>query len=467
MRRDESNLTTGKKETGKPDSRVDTTSTHDPWVGRILVLLLAFYLFTALAYGIWFPLGEGPDEPAHFFYADHLARTGRLPVLRLPTEANETLGAHHSPLYYVLSSLLLVFCGEEAPLLDYRPPPPGPRQPVFHHHSDSEFPWSGRTLAWHLVRIFTAFLGLLSLWIIFCTCRMIFEKEWWPVAAVGYLAVNPQFAYLHSRVSNDSLAVVAGSLLLLLVVGTAREVGSLFPYRRTGLVLSLALLSKLNAPFLAAGIVVSLKDRISRSRHLNRRLIQGLIWMVGIPLILCGWWFLRSWQLYGDPTGMAMVRQVLPENYYPEALGLAEFLSILLELIQSSFRSSWPYFGWQGIELPRGVFNIIAFVHLLVWARLLGSLRRRDFSNPVFQSLAISTIIFLSSYLYFNSFTNQSGWSGRYLFPASAVAAAVFVAGWSRFFGGRERLMMATLVAAGLILNAYTYWWVIWPAYLM
>ncbi len=71
---------------------------------RLLALILLAYLAITLAYGALNPLFEAPDEHWHFFTAESIARTGRLPRVEEPPD--EFLGqeAAQPPLYYLLGA---------------------------------------------------------------------------------------------------------------------------------------------------------------------------------------------------------------------------------------------------------------------------------------------------------------------------------------------------------------------------
>ena len=73
---------------------------------RLLLVLLA-YMAISLAYGALNPLFEAPDEHWHFFTAESIAQTGRLPRVEQPPD--EWLGqeAAQPPLYYLLGAALI------------------------------------------------------------------------------------------------------------------------------------------------------------------------------------------------------------------------------------------------------------------------------------------------------------------------------------------------------------------------
>ncbi|HQF70913.1 MAG TPA: hypothetical protein PLH39_06500, partial [Promineifilum sp.] len=129
---------------------------------RLLALILLGYLVVTLAYGAVNPLFEAPDEHWHFFTAESIARTGRLP--RVETPPDEWLGqeAAQPPLYYLLGAALI------API-----DTGGAREAVWLnpfawigdasalnnvnrmvHPPEERWPWQGYVLAGHVLRVF-------------------------------------------------------------------------------------------------------------------------------------------------------------------------------------------------------------------------------------------------------------------------------------------------------------------------
>ncbi len=433
---------------------------------RMLLLVVGGgYLAAGVAFNVTFPLGEGPDEPAHFAYVQYVARERALPVLVPVYGDNDTVEAYQAPLYYVAGAMLTFPWMDSDPEIDYAPPTVAAgKQPHFHHSPRAAFPWTGGTLAWHLLRFFSLGLGAITLWAVHRTALHCFDSEELAVAATACLALNPQFVYIHSLVSNDSLATLAGSLLVLFLVRTARGPGRFQPFM-AGLLLALAALSKASVLLLAAGLGYLLWRRREDLIGTWRQTFQSLARLAAAPALLAGWWFARNLWLYGDLTGTSMSMQVVPENHYPVPLGIGEFLSVLPELVQATFRSWWAGFGWMGFELPRRVFNGVAIVHLVVWGRLLLAARWERLRSNTFAVLLLSAGSLLAGFCYYNTFTNHAGWQGRLLFPAASIAALAFVAGWRRFFAGRNGWAAAVLVTAQATLLLYVYFGIVLPAF--
>ena len=74
---------------------------------RRLAVLLLLYLALAVLYGAANPLFEAPDEPEHYFTAQYIADTWRLPAVTPETEPWLGQEAAQPPLYYLLGALII------------------------------------------------------------------------------------------------------------------------------------------------------------------------------------------------------------------------------------------------------------------------------------------------------------------------------------------------------------------------
>jgi hypothetical protein len=439
-----------------------------PGVPRIVLFsLFAIYLLTGTLLNVVFPLGEAPDEPAHFLYVRYVAQHRTLPVMQPRYTDNETVEAFQAPAYYVLAALLAhpVTGGEiqlgRNPAFSF-----GARDaqiPAFFPLPDHSFPWRGPYLAWHIVRFYSLFLGALSLWLTYRTAQLAFRSEWLAMATVAYLSLNPQFIYLHSAVTNDVMAVVAGSLIsltALLLVRASRPRG----FALAGGAIALAILSKPSALVMAPGLMLA-AGPAWRALPSKRARWLSLVWLGLIPLCCSGWWFLRNLSLYGDLTGISAARQALSMNYYAQPLSLRQLVNILPQMFRQAFRTSWGIFGWLSLPLPQWVFYLVLAVHLGALMGLLlkprAWLRHRSTAIVLFGTW----LGLLVGFLYYNVETNSSGWHGRFLFPGLSVLGLGVVAGWRQWFG-RRKAWVAGLIGGCGVMYVISALGVVLPTYL-
>ncbi|HEY89354.1 MAG TPA: hypothetical protein G4N98_06435 [Thermoflexia bacterium] len=430
----------------------------------LLISLFVFYTVAAVLISIVVPLGGSPDEPAHFMFVQYVAQNGRLPVMQPRYTDNATVEAFQAPAYYVLAALVTrPFM--EGDIVLFRNPAFtfGTQSPMFLPLEEQRFPWHGVYCAWHLARFFSITLGWITLGATYCSARLVFKNHWLALAATAYIAMNPQFIYLNSMVTNDVLAATAGSLLTLAAFNLLDN-SSLKNVVLIALTIGLAALTKPSTLTILPGIgwaffIAWRKTPSTRARWVSLGLIMG------IPLACSGWWFLRNQQLYGDFLGLAAAKQALSSNYYAAPLTLGQLLDILPQMARQTFQTYWGYFGWIAFPLSDIAYFVILFLNLLA---LIGLLWRSKFLRRNVQALVLGTMWLgmMFGFLYYNLETNSSGWQGRFLFPGLSVTAIGFIAGWSTWLRRREVLIGSLVMSLGLLLSVYAMLGVVMPAYL-
>jgi D-alanyl-D-alanine carboxypeptidase (penicillin-binding protein 5/6) len=288
----------------------------------------------ALTAALVVPAGLPYDEPAHWsnalFYADHLAP----PVLGKP---GVTYQGQQAPLYYAIAAAFV------------------------RHIDDAEAAF----LAVRLLGVVGAVA--LTLLIGGILARSIPSRPAVILVGAAFIALNPMFAVIAGSVQNDTWTLVWAFALLwsaLPFVDTAR------PSQRPwawGLLLgglgSAAILTKLSiAPLVVAVLAVLL---------LRRRVVMALT-AAGVVLAACGWWIVRNYLLYGDPTGQAGVERAGYE-FGQGALGpmhLARsaltYLFLPTEYLRNSISAPW----WiDGIVVVLGLAVVVGAVLLVVRVR--------------------------------------------------------------------------------------------------
>jgi 4-amino-4-deoxy-L-arabinose transferase-like glycosyltransferase len=190
-------------------------------VQRSIWLILIIYLLLAVACSALNPLFEAPDEQHHYFTARSIAETQRLPIVSEDSLARQE--AAQPPLYYMVSALIIapIDASSSQPQLI-----PNPFVRLGHFdsqinvnafaHTPSEaWPWRGTSLAVHLVRLFSVLLGAGTLLCIYASGLILWpEKPYRALLAAALVGFLPQYVFLHSAVSNDSLIIFLSSVAL-------------------------------------------------------------------------------------------------------------------------------------------------------------------------------------------------------------------------------------------------------------
>jgi hypothetical protein len=346
----------------------------------ILVAILTLYLLLAVGYGIATPLFETPDEHLHFFTADFIAREKRLPVIG--DEGLMGQEAAQPPLYYVLGALLIRPIDTTGAIGLLWPNPrtdtsatagnlfggaltdPDNRrgeslagQPInvnmFVHGPAEAWPWRGYALAAHVLRFFSALIGLGTLLCIHAAAAVVWPRDdLRPLLATALVAFLPQFAFLHGGVNNDTAITFFSAAALWQLLRLRYEPPTPRRYLLLGLTIGLAMLSK------AAGIllllyclgVLGVLAWARRDRFLAElgRLAAG----VALPALLLGGWLLvRNTLLYGDPTAA--------NQFVLMAGGLRRYsLRQVWGDMDRVWNSFFALLGWMNLQAPAWVYAI-------------------------------------------------------------------------------------------------------------
>ena len=243
----------------------------------------------------------------------------------------------------------------------------------FVHHRDEGWPWTQSMLALHIARFFSIFLGAITLWAAYQAVAPILGDRQ-ALAGTAVFAFIPQFVFISAAASNDNAvnalaALVLWRLVLLVApagtAGAAVSEGNVCAMRRDflviGLLLGLALLAKLSALGLVALAGLAVLACAWRVRSV-RPVLEAFLW-IGLPVAaIAGWWYLRNWNLYGDPLAW----NVWQANILLR-VDTATWRTIAAELT-SLERSFWGLFGWLNVAYPG--------IHLPIAARRLAPRRR-------------------------------------------------------------------------------------------
>lgn len=445
---------------------------------RLLGLIIAAYLGLAILYSVITPLFEASDELWHYPMVKYLADHG----LQLPPQNPEAPGpwrqeGSQPPLYYLLAAVLtsgvdtsdMEFVRRINPHADIGVIRPDGNVNMIVHRPDAEaFPWSGTTLAVHIARFFSVLLGAGTVLVSYQLAREVFPDE--PAVALGAAALTaflPMFLFISGSVNNDNLSNLLGNLLTLQVVRLLKTdaLPSSRAYALLGVTTGAGLLAKLNLGFFIPLIAGALAIVSLRRRNWRPLLIGGLI-SGGLTIAIAGWWYLRNWQLYGDPTGLNMFLQLVGRRAVPA--NLAQLWSERHSFTQAY----WGFFGGVNVALPDAIYWLL---NLVGGAGLVGALT--GFIAAIFRPpprfrihwLAASiTLVWpavtLISYLRWTAETPAS--QGRLVFGALSSISLWMAAGLVWWLPRRAHAPLLA-AAAGIVgvIAALTPFLVIAPAY--
>lgn len=449
-----------------------------------ITIILVLYVGLAAAYSFVTPLGEGPDEPGHAAYVFFLAREGRLPDQR----ANEVPGeGHQPPLAYALAVPAVLWLPREDRTFDL----PGNSRFVWAggdqvnavaHGSREFWPWQGEVLAWHAARLVSVACGAVAVamtWLAASNIRFTVldgrfgkdatflssivnrRSENVNLLAAALVAFNPQFLFVSGLVSNDALLAALGAVALWLCLRGQRSrvrgqgSGRTFLFIVLGVVLGLALLTKQSAVVFVPMIALATVQWETLQQGLTvRRLLVSLfpcLLVFATVALVSGWWYIRNWQLYGDPLGLAVFQAEFATQPFDFASAVA-WRDALVQL----HNSFWARFGWMNVAPPSwtiGLFLAIELVALIGWLtrlaqwsgfRVQGSgvrgqkrqMHKASDHNRLpttdYRQWAILLALVATTFVWLLAFARTAGlvaWQGRLLFPAVSGIAILLAAG--------------------------------------
>lgn len=405
---------------------------------RPLLASLSLYLLLAVLFGLVNPLFEAPDEHWHYFTAQYIANTGRLPVVA--AEPDPWLGqeAAQPPLYYLLGALLIAPI-DTAGARDLVWPNPNAALGVgdagalanrnaFVHGPWEAWPWQGYALAAHLLRLFSTLLGAGTLVFLYASARLIWpERPRRALLAVALVAFLPQYLFLHSTASNDPLIILLATAALYQLLRFWFRGGGPRALLLLSLTIGLAILGK------TAGLLLLLFAAFfiwfvywRRTGRPVAALAQPL-WLIVPALLVGGWMLCRNWQLYGDPTAAnQFVRLAGGDRGYTLPQVLAESSGLWLSL--------FAVFGWFNVRAPLWIYAIWSGLALFALGSTIWrlSVHGRPSREHLLLTalLAIWLLLVYAGLLYFMMRTPAA--QGRLLFPALLPLALALAAGLDR-----------------------------------
>lgn len=316
---------------------------------------------------------------------------------------------------------------------------------------------AGRSAAIMAVRILSCLLGMATLWLIYRTGRSLVSHET-SLFAAALVAFLPTFLTLSGAISNENLSTLAAAgALYLLVLGLKDR----FTPRRTlalGLWIALGIGSKVSCLGLIPAALLALWWSGRRHSLAGRTVLGQAAVVLGLVVVLTGWWFVRNQIQYGDifrrPAVDAMWNELQPGYRGSSALDAAKYA---YGIASNSYKTFWAAFDAGRVTFPIGFYYLVMLFQILALTRFLydwaaGRIRRIPLSvvavTAVF-GFCVTAIAFRYNWSHFTP-------AGRYYFPLLLPFGIITAAGWRQIFPRSWRnLAAAAVVLALFLLNLY------------
>jgi len=453
-------------------------------VRSALPVILALFGLMALAYSLLLPLGEAADEAEHFALIRFITEQRRLPLTEAEQHTISSKG-DASPLYHTTVALLTqhVDVSTLPHLLDPRHLPrraiPADRLPIkgLYHTADESWPFTGIVLAWHLARLPSIPLALLTLTGIYATIRLIFPRRpGLALSATVIAAFIPRFILSSAIVSDDNLVVPLTVWALYFMVRLILQ--KQWPTRGQlvglGALLGLSAMAKYHSLILLGEAGLLILGLAWAYRRPWKQWLTSVAWLLSGFLLTAGWWFTwLFWQfnqveklgwlrglLYplGDPVitgGAGQVTNSTSLNLgYETALGRLEWLILL-------FKTFWFRFG-RGHTIDNLPVNLALALLLLLAATGLIRLWQRTKPHRFSPRLAALSLLGLHLLSYaglilirYLALPTRETAQGRHFFPALTAIALLLALGLPGLFppdAVKKRLVRSALFSAPALL---------------
>lgn len=361
-----------------PDTLIERT---------LLALIFIGYSVIAALFAIRTPAWQTPDEPAHYNYVAQVASQGCCPVIQA--------GDWDSPYLEQLKAarfapeLLTRF--DTIQYEDHQPPLYYLIQALVYRLSDGSLV---------VMRLVSAAFGL---GIIACAWaiprRLLPDQPQVALATAAFVAFLPQHVALLASVNNDSLAWLLVAVLIWLTVRYI--LGDRIPVWGLGLLMGIALLTKLSAIFMVGVIGLAILLRQASSQNNDRSNSKPLAisyqlsamskaWAAFLlpTLLLGGIWWARNVSVYGFPDVFGLREH---DRIVADQLRTATFMAengvqgYWSHALRTTFTSFWGQFGWMGLPLWDWLYNGLLVVTVVL---VVGLVIRKKLSAISYQPSA-------------------------------------------------------------------------------
>lgn len=406
-------------------------------LSRLQWILLFYLIFGALYLGAT-PVFEANDEIWHFGFVQHVRQHGSLPVQQF--DGRDTLYQQHGsqpPLYYVLMALVTspvdIADAEQYRLLNphvnkLQPDSFGNKNLIIHDNALSVFRGTG--LAVLIIRALGLAMGAATIALVFKVGELIApQRPTVAFVAAALTGLNPMIIFVSASVSNDSLAMLLNSALIWFLLRTLRDGFRLRYSLAIALLFALSCLTKLTV-FALLPVFVGAAFFAQRKTNDRRGALVCFSLVLLLWLLIAGWWFVRSVQLYGEPFGIVTMANIAGPR------GITFNLVDIFADFQQFRMSFWGLFGALNIQVT-GIFYVlldlmtflsfIGFVFLVLQLLAISDFAYARYELAHLLTLSSALVFAILGTLFWSSLTRTV--EGRMLFPLIAVAIPLLAVG--------------------------------------
>jgi 4-amino-4-deoxy-L-arabinose transferase-like glycosyltransferase len=324
----------------------------------------------------------------------------------------------------------------------------------------------------YLGRVLAILFGAATVYFCWLTTKELApQAPIWAIATAGVVALLPSFCFDSAHASNDSMVNLTATAAFYVWIRGLRDPEFDRQLLGAGVMLGLALLSKLTAVALIPGLALVILFRMFQVRPSILGLGNWLKRSAGMiagatqgPLLVCGWWFVRNAVIYGEPTGTAVELRFWAARFVKADFALPRTAG---DLLRYTLESLWGRFGWNDITLPQEVYRFCNSVaSVLVTVSILAGItvfalwatRRRSPDAVKWQGFLIFLVVGLALLTGYVEFNERIAYMpmARYFFIMLLPGGLLLTGGLYTFAARRAlRVLALGILFIGLgILNA-------------
>jgi 4-amino-4-deoxy-L-arabinose transferase-like glycosyltransferase len=415
------------------------------WWRRNAAILgvLAAVGLTLIAWSVIVPAWESADEPTHWAYANYIHDRGALPPDQvLP------LAAYEPPLYYVLISPIAGDGGRIQQVTGQS----GPRCCAAAANDLLD------NAALHVARLVTVVISLFTVLFVYLAAKEATGRRSTGLVAAVLIGLWPEFAFRGMTVSPDALVGMAGAVAAYLIVRGVRRGFSNRLCTMIGIVIGVAILSKLTGPALLAGAGLGILSQ--RGASIRRR-VGRLAPLLLAPAMIAPWLVYNQLR-YGAPYAKIGTALVAAGPVHVHSLFSTYFLFQFPGLL---LLSSIGLFGWSNVPLPPLLYAAYGLIMAAITVGVYGMLRSDTAARRLVLAMMSIVAASVGGAVLVNLTYQQP--VGRYVFPALGAMGVLGAMGLERLprWQEHERVATGVLFAAMLALQVVILVAVVHPAY--
>jgi 4-amino-4-deoxy-L-arabinose transferase-like glycosyltransferase len=397
-----------------------------------LAIVLGLHFVLGLMYDRATPVFEASDEGSHFAFVRWVSLGRGLPVQHPGQLADWEQEGSQPPLYYFMAAGLTVGIDTSDwqvvfvhnPFVRHEPGIPYNAN-GYRHRLQEHWPYQGTVLAVHVARWLSLTLSLATIFFTYRLALAVFpDRLWLALLAASFVAFIPMVLFINASVNNDNLLMPLSTAALWVSVHFIQPKVSGYAWKALilGLLLGSAALAKVSGLVLWPLAAVAVFWGAWRGRDWKRFVISGVI-IAAAALAVCGWWYLRNQQLYGEWLGLNTMVAIAGPRVPHITLS-----QLILEESYGFLLSYWGVFGVFSI-LPAGwVFGFYGL--LTLWAIVGGIwVLMRESAAPRQTLLLLAAYCLITLIAVINWTLQTLASQGRLMFGAIAPLSILLAAG--------------------------------------